>query len=97
MINLLLFLILAINIISLFFIIRLYQASQSGRENQKEDDKLYQEVKAFVLEEKRASTSLIQRRFRVGYARAARFLDMLEEEGIIGPSGNSNNREVLKK
>jgi S-DNA-T family DNA segregation ATPase FtsK/SpoIIIE len=52
-------------------------------------------VKRFVVQTRKASTSLIQRRFSIGYARAARLMDVLEVNGIIGPSRGSKPREVL--
>lgn len=58
------------------------------------DDELYEEAKKLVIEAGKASSSYIQRRLRIGYARAARLLDMLEEEGIIGPAVGSEPREV---
>ena len=57
-------------------------------------DELYQEAKNIVIEAKKASASLLQRRLRVGYARAARLLDLLEEQGIIGPGEGAKPREV---
>ncbi len=61
----------------------------------KEDDPLYNEIVEFVVNEGKVSTSLIQRRFRIGYNRAARIVDLMEEKGIIGPSRGSKSREVL--
>lgn len=61
------------------------------------DDPLYKEVKQFIIQSNKASTSLIQRRFALGYNRAARLMDLLEQEGIIGPSNGSKPREVLRK
>jgi len=59
-------------------------------------DELYSEIRAYVIQERKASTSLIQRRFKVGYGRAARIMDQLEEDGIISASDGSNRpREVL--
>lgn len=58
-------------------------------------DPLYEEVKRFVITSKRASTSLIQRKFSIGYARAARLIDVLEENRIIGPANGSKPREIL--
>ena len=62
------------------------------------DDPLYNEIVEFVVKQGKASASLIQRRFKLGYNRAARVIDLLEERGIIGPAtGNSKPREVLVK
>ncbi len=59
-------------------------------------DALFDDAVAVVQEAGRASTSLLQRRLRIGYTRAARLIDMLEEEGIVGPDlGGSRGREVL--
>lgn len=58
------------------------------------EDSLYEEAKRIVSEAGKASASLLQRRLRVGYARAARLLDILEEQGMIGPSDGSKPREV---
>lgn len=60
-----------------------------------EEDPLYNEIRNFVIVSKKASTSLIQRRFRIGYARSARVMDQLEANGVIGPSQGSRPREVL--
>jgi S-DNA-T family DNA segregation ATPase FtsK/SpoIIIE len=59
------------------------------------DDQLYEEAARFVVETRKASTSLLQRRFRIGYGRAARLLDIMEHEGLIGPPDGSRPREVL--
>lgn len=61
------------------------------------EEPLYDEIVDFVIEQGKASTSLIQRRFRLGYNRAARCIDLLEERGIVGPPNGSKPREVLKK
>lgn len=61
------------------------------------DDPLYEEVKEFIIATRKASTSLIQRKFSIGYARAARLVDTLEDNGIIGPSRGSKPREVFAK
>ena len=58
------------------------------------DDDLYMEAKEEVLRAGKASASLLQRRLRVGYARAARLLDLLEQDGIVGPSDGAKPREV---
>ncbi len=58
------------------------------------DDELFEEAKEEVLRARKASASLLQRRLRIGYARAARLLDILEEKGIIGPGEGAKPREV---
>ncbi|MDD2696943.1 MAG: FtsK/SpoIIIE domain-containing protein, partial [Candidatus Pacebacteria bacterium] len=58
------------------------------------EDPLYEEAKKMVIETKKASASFLQRRLRVGYARAARLLDMLEEQGVVGPGEGAKPREV---
>ena len=60
-----------------------------------EEDPLYEEAKNIVVREKRASTSLLQRHLRLGYSRAARIMDLLEANGIIGPAEGSKPRKVL--
>jgi DNA segregation ATPase FtsK/SpoIIIE, S-DNA-T family len=61
------------------------------------EDPVYQEAVRVVLEMGKASTSTLQRRLRLGYGRAARILDMMQREGIIGPPDGSRPREVLKR
>ncbi len=61
------------------------------------DDPLFQEVKDYVVEAQKASTSLLQRRFGIGYNRAARMIDALEDAGVIGPAQGSKPREVFIK
>ncbi len=61
------------------------------------DDELYSEAKAAVEEAGRASTSYLQRKLRIGYSRAARLMDILEEKGVIGPADGSRPREVLSQ
>ena len=61
------------------------------------DDPLYNEIVEFVVTQGKASASLLQRRFRLGYNRADRCIDLLEERGIIGPNNGSKPREVLVK
>lgn len=59
------------------------------------DDPLYNDVVEFVITSGKASASLLQRRFKLGYNRAARLIDLLEERGIVGPQNGSKPREVL--
>lgn len=61
------------------------------------DDVLYPEARALVIDSGKASASYLQRRLRVGYARAARLLDLLEQEGVIGPGEGAKARDVLIK
>lgn len=60
-----------------------------------DEDPLYNDIVQFVIENQKASASLLQRRFKLGYNRAARLIDLLEERGIIGPTNGSKPREVL--
>lgn len=60
------------------------------------EDELYSEIVKFVIQTQKASASLLQRKFKIGYNKAATMIDKLEENGIIGPpTGNSKPREVL--
>ncbi|MCT6840062.1 MAG: FtsK/SpoIIIE domain-containing protein, partial [Apilactobacillus kunkeei] len=65
-------------------------------ENEDQDD-LFDDALAFVVKEQKASTSLLQRNFRIGYNRAARIIDDLEQRGYIGPQEGSKPREVYKQ
>ena len=79
--------------------IRLQELSETptlGILNQS-DDPLFDEVKEFVIDKQKASTSLLQRRFGIGYNRAARIIDLLEERRVIGPANGSKPREVYIK
>jgi S-DNA-T family DNA segregation ATPase FtsK/SpoIIIE len=62
-----------------------------------EEDPLYRDAVRVVLEMGKASTSTLQRRLRLGYGRAARILDMMQRDGLIGPPDGSKPREVLKR
>jgi S-DNA-T family DNA segregation ATPase FtsK/SpoIIIE len=66
-------------------------------EGSDDDDELYEDARAAVMEAGKASTSYIQRKLKVGYARAARLMDMLEERGIIGPADGAKPREILEQ
>jgi S-DNA-T family DNA segregation ATPase FtsK/SpoIIIE len=65
-----------------------------GSGNDDADDDMYDAAKEEVMRAGKASASLLQRRLRVGYARAARLLDILEENGVIGPGDGAKPREV---
>lgn len=60
-----------------------------------DDDDLYEEARVAVIEANKASTSYLQRKLKIGYSRAARLIDMLEERGIVGSSSGAKPREVL--
>lgn len=60
-----------------------------------DDDDLYEEARQIVVDSGIAATSYLQRKLRVGYARAARLMDILEERGVIGPSDGAKRREVI--
>jgi len=78
----------------------LSQSAQEGvlapgvSQTSESDDPLYEEAKKVVIEAKKASASLLQRRLKVGYARAARLLDILEARGVVGPGEGAKPREV---
>ena len=59
------------------------------------DDEMWKDALRVVIEGKKASTSLLQRRLRIGYGRAARLIETMEEQGIIGPADGQRPREVL--
>ncbi len=69
--------------------------TMSDNDEDEDDDDLYEEAKQIVIEAGKASTSYIQRKLRVGYARAARLMDILESRGVIGPADGAKPREVL--
>jgi len=59
------------------------------------DDDMYKDALRVVVDSRKASTSLLQRRLRIGYARAARIIEQMEEQGVIGAADGSRPREVL--
>jgi len=67
----------------------------SGGAHDGSEDDLYNEARELVIQAGKASASLMQRRLKVGYARAARLLDLLENEGVIGPADGAKPRDVL--
>lgn len=71
----------------------IFNASVGGGDDS--EDELYEDAKAAVIEAGKASTSYIQRKLRVGYSRAARLMDLLEENGVIGPADGSKPREII--
>ena len=66
-----------------------------GNESMEDEDELYEKAKEEVLKAGRGSTSYLQRRLGVGYSRAAKLIDILEEKGVIGPPNGSKPREVI--
>lgn len=74
------------------------ESHNDGYESQEEyEDPLYNEIVDYVIQAGKVSASLIQRKYRLGYNRAARIIDLLEERGIVGPQNGSKPREVLIK
>jgi DNA segregation ATPase FtsK/SpoIIIE, S-DNA-T family len=69
----------------------------AGSEGGGEDDPLYQDAVKLVVEFGKASTSLLQRRLRIGYGRAAHLIDLMEQDGIVGAADGPKPREVLKR
>jgi S-DNA-T family DNA segregation ATPase FtsK/SpoIIIE len=68
-----------------------------GTDGGDNDDELYDEAARLVVAERQASASFLQRRMRIGFSRAARLIDMMERDGLLGPSQGSKPREVLVK
>lgn len=73
----------------------IFESSLDDSDN--EEDEMYEEARQCVIEAGRASTSYLQRKLKLGYARAARLMDALEERGVIGPGDGAKPREVLEK
>jgi S-DNA-T family DNA segregation ATPase FtsK/SpoIIIE len=74
---------------------KLEAASATDEEISDEDEELVEKCIEIIRQEKRASTSLLQRRLRLGYTRAARIVDILEQRGILGPGEGAKPREIL--
>jgi len=74
---------------------KLQAATSSTEEITDEDEELVEKCLEIIRQEKRASTSLLQRRLRLGYTRAARIVDILEQRGILGPGEGAKPREIL--
>jgi S-DNA-T family DNA segregation ATPase FtsK/SpoIIIE len=71
--------------------------SDSGADGDAEDDPMYDDAVKLVIEFGKASTSLLQRRLRIGYGRAAHLIDLMEQDGIVGAADGPKPREVLKR
>jgi S-DNA-T family DNA segregation ATPase FtsK/SpoIIIE len=71
-------------------------AAHTGQLNAEEQDELLPKAIQLVKQHDRASASLLQRRLRIGYSKAAQLLDLLEQQGIVGPPEDGRSREVVK-
>jgi S-DNA-T family DNA segregation ATPase FtsK/SpoIIIE len=71
--------------------------SESADDGEDEDDPMFNDAVKLVLEFGKASTSLLQRRLRIGYGRAAHLIDLMEKDGIVGPADGPRPREILKR
>jgi S-DNA-T family DNA segregation ATPase FtsK/SpoIIIE len=65
------------------------------KEKDAEDDPLFEAAKDLAVQHSRVSTSLLQRRLHIGYPRAARLIDLLEEDGVVGAAESGQSRQVL--
>jgi DNA segregation ATPase FtsK/SpoIIIE, S-DNA-T family len=72
-------------------------SKKEARDIDVSSDNLYATARQVAIENKKVSAPLLQRKLRVGYARAARLLDMLEDKGVVGPADGAKPREVHKK
>jgi S-DNA-T family DNA segregation ATPase FtsK/SpoIIIE len=73
------------------------EGERSATDGGDNDDELFEDAARLVVAERQASASFLQRRMRVGFSRAARLIDMMEREGLLGPAQGSKPREVLVK
>ncbi len=73
------------------------ERKKEGENSSAEDDPLYSDARDLIMQTQKASASYLQRRFRIGYARAARLLDLLEADGVIGPQDGAKPRDILIK
>ena len=76
---------------------RLAKPTANALKGGDEDEELIEQCIQIIRQEGRASTSLLQRRLRLGYTRAARIMDVLEERGVVGPSQGAKDREILMR
>lgn len=75
---------------------KIQEAANTAPQARRTDDNLYQDAVKFVLDYRTASAAAIQRRFKIGYAQAARLIDKMEVDGYVGPYRGSTPREILK-
>jgi S-DNA-T family DNA segregation ATPase FtsK/SpoIIIE len=75
----------------------LYDEARAALEQEGATDDMLDKAKELAYEHNRISTSLLQRRLRIGYPRAARLMDMLEEQGVVGPNEGGGSREVYPR
>jgi S-DNA-T family DNA segregation ATPase FtsK/SpoIIIE len=75
----------------------IFESSLEDDEASEDDDEMYEEARQCVIEAGKASTSYLQRKLKLGYARAARLMDKLEERGVISAGDGAKPREVLEK
>ena len=75
---------------------RMSRARRARGAIREENDDLFDDAVRLVFEFGKASTSLLQRRLRIGYGRAAHLIDMMERDGLVGPADGSKPREILK-
>mgnify|MGYP000003783136 FL=1 len=72
-------------------------AEMEAAQEAEDTDPLFDEALDFVTDQQQASTSMIQRRFRIGYNRAARILDEMEQRGYVSPANGAKPREVYRQ